>query len=87
MAATILDPLQCERLKVYRRRFNKYEKRGWMCEGSDLYGECNVIYNLSTDEIFWADYNGNILDDKDVKSTPRKDIEDMAKIQGLIRTV
>ena len=84
--AKILTEMQCHRVKALNRQFNTYAERGWMCEGSDRYGLCNAIFNNDTDEIFWADYNGNILEGE-IKSESLADIREMARIQGNIAKV
>ena len=85
--ARILSETQCQRIKVLNRKFNSFADKGWMCEGSDRNGiVCNAIFNNDTDEIFWADYNGNILDSV-VKETSLDDMKSMAAIQAQIRKV
>lgn len=85
--ANILNGSQCARIDVQRRKFKPYAKKGWMCEGSDVFGPCNAIFNNETNEVFWADYNGNILDSDCLKETPIEDIKTMAIIQGAISKI
>lgn len=87
MAATILSDEQCRKIKKLNKEFEPFAKKGWMCEGSDVYGLCNCIFNNDTDEIFWATYNGTILEDRYIKETSMDDIEEMARIQGAIRKI
>ena len=85
---TILSDAQCKRIKALNKEFEYYAKRGWMCEGSDKYGPCNCIFNNDTDDIFWADYDGNILEVKyPISGGPKAFLEAMAKIQGDIRKI
>ena len=84
--ATILTEMQSQRVKALNKQFSNYAERGWMCEGSDKFGLCNAIFNNDTDEIFWADYNGNILD-SELKATSIDVAKDMAVIQGMIRKI
>ena len=85
--AKILTEMQCQRIKELNRQFRVYAERGWMCEGSDAFGLCNMIFNNETNEAFWADYNGNILDSDCMYDTPIEDPKRMAKIQGDISKV
>ena len=84
---SILSEAQSQRIRQLNKDFNRYAKRGWMCEGSDKFGPCNCIFNNDTDEVFWADYNGNILDMEYVTNEPIMNCKAMAVIQGKIRKV
>lgn len=76
-----------EKIKELRGKFKTFAKRGWMCEGSDVFGfEHNVFFNNDTDEMFYADYDGNILD-SNVKSESLDNIKLMAKIEGEIMKI
>ena len=84
----ILSDGQVELIKLQRRKFKKYANAGWLCEGSEHNGIiCNVIYNNDADEWFYADYDGNILDSSNVKTTGIEDIKTMAEIQGRISKI
>lgn len=85
--AKILTDAECSVIKTLQRKFSKYAKKGWMCEGGERKGRvCNSIFNNDTDEVFWADYNGNIID-MIVTDTPLEELKAMAKIQGDIRKI
>lgn len=90
--ATILSDIQTNQIKQYRNMLRPYYDRGWMCEGGEHQrGDgswilCNVIFNNETSEFFRADYDGNILYNGLV-STPIKDAEFMAKIEGKMRRI
>lgn len=83
----ILNDAQCRRIKALNSKFEPYAEKGWMCEGSDAYGLCNCIFNNETNEAFWADYNGNILESDCLESTAIEYLKEMARIQGDIRKV
>lgn len=85
--ASILSEAQCKRIRQLNKEFEPYAEQGWMCEGSDSYGPCNCIFNNDTDEVFWADYHGNILEAECLDTTSEEDMENMARIQGAIRKV
>ena len=86
--ASILSDGQIELIKLQNRKFRKYANAGWYCEGSECNGiVCNLLYNNDTDEWFYSDYNGNILDSSNVKVTNIEDVKKMATIQGRIRKI
>lgn len=86
--ASILSDGQVELIKLQNRKFRTYAKSGWYCEGSEYNGTiCNMIYNNDTDEWFYSDYDGNILDSSNVKTTSIEDMKIMADIQGRIRKI
>lgn len=85
--ARILSDSQCNTIKRLNKMFEPYAKKGWMCEGTDLYGADNVIFNNDTEEIFYADRNGDILVKNCLPTTPYQELKEMAQIQGVIRKV
>ena len=84
--ANILSEKQCKRIKQLNKEFEPYADKGWMCEGSDKFGPCNCIFNNDTDEILWADFNGNVIE-AHISLASAKDAREMARIQGAIRKV
>ncbi len=86
--AKMLDGYQNMRIKKRNREFAE-RFPGWMCEGSeDSCGTpCNIIFNNETEESFLASYAGEVIETEYVKSTPRRDLEEMARIQGEIRRI
>lgn len=85
--ARILTDYQSEQIKRLNREFKPFAEKGWMCEGSDAFGLCNCIFNNETNEVFWADYNGNILDSDCLNDTSLEELKRMAAIQGKIRKI
>ena len=83
----MLSEDQCMRIKQQKKKFISYAEKGWMCEGSDAFGPCNMIFNNETNEVFWADYNGNILDSDCLDDTPVEELRIMARIQGKMRKI
>lgn len=85
--ARILDDAQCKQIRKLNKLFEPFADKGWMCEGGERNGTiCNVIFNNDTDDIFWADYRGNIID-AFVEKVDIEELKSMAKIQADIRKI
>ncbi|MCR5669653.1 MAG: hypothetical protein K6G10_01490 [Butyrivibrio sp.] len=84
--AKMLTADQGSRIKALIREFAPYADKGWLCESSDAYGPCNVFFNNDTDEMFWSDCDGNILDG-DVQTLSPYKMGAMARIQGMISKI
>jgi hypothetical protein len=83
----IVTEEECKKIKALNKQFEPFADKGWMCEGGERNGVvCNAIFNNDTDEIFWADYNGNIID-AFVEKESAENLKAMAKIQGDIRKI
>lgn len=80
----ILSNTAVAKIKKLNKQFEKFAKKGWMCEGEEYEGKpCNSIFNNDTEEFIKAGYNGEILLTV-LSHTPVKDAKEMAQIQGEI---
>lgn len=80
----VLSNTAVAKIEKLNKRFEKFAKNGWMCEGGEYEGKsCNNIFNNNTEEFIKADYDGEILLTV-LSHTPVKDAKEMARIQGEI---
>lgn len=83
----ILSNAAVDKIKKLNKQFEKFAKKGWMCEGG-VHGNkpCNNIFNNDTEEFIKAGYNGEILLTV-LSHTTVKDAKEMAQIQGEIARI
>ena len=83
----ILSNAAVDKIKKLNKQFEKFAKKGWMCEGGEYEDKlCNNIFNNDTEEFIKAGYDGEILLTV-LSHTPVKDAKEMAQIQGEISRI
>ena len=80
--ATILTKEQSDEVKNIRQLERKLNIDGWMCEGAD--DNLLVFFNNEKDELFYADYFGNI---KSRSCDVPLDVKKYAELEGKIARI